>query len=225
MDLESYILWAKSEYGTSFGVNKKPLYGVGVNDAEYVTQSPSKKWFCPHYRAWSGVMRRCYDLKFKENRNSYKGCSVEESWNNFSGFLEWSLVNYVSGWELDKDILIKGNKKYSSTTCAYVPSYLNALLKQKIATTGELPIGVNFIGGQRKSPFQASCGESNKLGYFTSKFSAHKAWQVEKANQIENAVTRYMKEIHTNTKVAEALIARVWQLRLDSHLNKQTLSV
>ena len=33
------------------------------------------------------------------------------------------------GWELDKDILEKGNKTYSPETCCFVPRVINSLYK------------------------------------------------------------------------------------------------
>lgn len=51
------------------------------------------------------------------------------------------------GYELDKDIICKGNRVYSPEFCCLVPRELNALLTNNKASRGELPIGVNFRKG------------------------------------------------------------------------------
>ena len=34
---------------------------------------------------------------------------------------EWFDKNYIEGWHLDKDLIVKGNKVYSPTTCMLPP--------------------------------------------------------------------------------------------------------
>ena len=45
---------------------------------------------------------------------------------------------------LDKDILFKGNKIYSSETCVFVPQSINMLFVKRDSKRGNLPIGVGF---------------------------------------------------------------------------------
>ena len=66
---------------------------------------------------------------------SYKGVEVCEEWYNFQNFAEWcetqKFLNAkdVKGksYQLDKDILVKGNKIYSPDTCCFVPPEINSL--------------------------------------------------------------------------------------------------
>ena len=87
------------------------------------------------YDKWSGILRRCCDKKFQEKHNSYKDCIVDERWHNFQNFAEWFEENYNSdvmqGWQLDKDILFKGNKIYSPETCCFVPQEINSLFVKR----------------------------------------------------------------------------------------------
>lgn len=102
------------------------IYGVGYLGAEKNVRNNIK---C--YDMWRGMLRRCYDKKFLEKRPSYKGCSVCEEWFNYSNFKKWYEKNYYEipneKMCLDKDILIKNNKIYSSTTCCICPAKINTL--------------------------------------------------------------------------------------------------
>lgn len=199
------------------------LCGVGKNDASYVTQNRQEGWYCPHYRAWGGLIFRSNSPEFKERRVSYKDCSVVEEWKLFSNFLDWSVKNYVGGWHLDKDIRVKENKIYSPETCAYVPPYINALLKQKL---NKGSMGVSFSPKRKNTHFIAYCGESIKLGWYATAQEAHREWQWEKARQIEASIAKYMSEPSGAIyEVAEALTQRVWQLRLDYSSGIETKTI
>lgn len=77
--------------------------------------------------AWTGMLRRCYDSEYKEERKSYDGCCVARGWHDFQNFANWFYRQKASEIEchLDKDILFPGNKEYSATTCCLVPPSLN----------------------------------------------------------------------------------------------------
>ena len=48
----------------------------------------------------------------------------------------------MGGWELDKDILVKGNKIYSPDTCCFVPKEVNTVFTKRQSKRGDYPIGV-----------------------------------------------------------------------------------
>ncbi len=95
---------------------------------------------------WRGIISRGYDDKFKKTHPSYIGCSVASEWHNFQNFAKWYDENYIEGYELDKDILIKGNKLYSPDTCVFVPPYINTLFIKADKARGSLFIGVRADG-------------------------------------------------------------------------------
>ena len=85
--------------------DKKTVFGVGIYDAKNESMSRAAK-------EWRYMLQRCYYEK--NNRcDNYKDCSVCDEWHRYSVFKEWFDENYIEGWCLDKDILIKGNKVYS----------------------------------------------------------------------------------------------------------------
>lgn len=79
---------------------------------------------------------------------TYKGCTVCDEWHNFQVFAKWYDENYYllddQRTELDKDILIKGNKTYSPETCVFVPQRINGLFTKREKDRGNLPIGVSL---------------------------------------------------------------------------------
>lgn len=95
---------------------KTKIYNVATNDLLFTNKDIA------HIR-WFGILRRCYSDC--EIHKSYKECSVCEEWLTFSNFKEWFDENYIEDWEIDKDILIKGNKVYSPQTCCFVPREIN----------------------------------------------------------------------------------------------------
>lgn len=101
---------------------KKPVYGVGINDTDYVFESKD-------YKIWRNMLERCYCERTQEKFPTYKGCSVCDEWQLFSNFKKWFFENYIEGWELDKDIICIGNKVYSPSTCCFVPRELNSILR------------------------------------------------------------------------------------------------
>ncbi len=77
---------------------------------------------------WKSMLERCYCPKFQNKMPTYRGCSVCPEWHNFQIFAEWVESNYPTDgvtYQLDKDLLVKGNKVYSPTTCTFLTRQQN----------------------------------------------------------------------------------------------------
>lgn len=163
---------------------RKPLHGVGVNDASYCTQVRIDGRYirCPAYTAWSDMLKRAYSNKLHEEHPSYIGVKVCNGWHSFMEFRRWWLEHHVDGWQLDKDIL-SGCRMYSPEACLFVPSWLNNFIMDRGADRGEWPIGAHF--DKRRGKFMALCsnceiGCREYLGYFDTPEAAHLAWRTRK---------------------------------------------
>lgn len=77
------------------------------------------------YKRWIGIIKRTVDDNIKNLYYSYSDCTICDEWLSFSAFFEWFEANYVDGWDVDKDILVKNNKLYSPQTCCFVPKEIN----------------------------------------------------------------------------------------------------
>ena len=157
---------------------RRPVYGVGVNDASYITQprASGKQLMCHFYRCWKGMLLRCYSDKFKSRNPTYIGCEVCDEWHSFIAFRAWMELQDWEGKQLDKDLIGDG-KLYSPEICVFVSSALNNLFTDSGATRGELPIGVYWekINKKYKAQIRVN-GKKKSLGYFTSANEAHEAW-------------------------------------------------
>lgn len=197
---------------------KKTVYGVGINDADYSTQlfeecgqvNGKRKikmvWKCPFYRKWESLLRRCYAEDYQNKRPTYRGCTVCEEWLRFSNFKAWMEQQDWEDKQLDKDLLIKGNKLYSPETCCFVSREVNLFLVDTQKKDSSLPTGVV---NARDGKFRAQCWHlfegkyKQHLGYYSTVEEAEAAWRNCKRDQ-----AKLLAEKQADPRVKEALICR-----------------
>lgn len=189
-------------------MSKKLLFGVGINDADYVVQPTvnGKQVICPFYQSWKHMLERCYDAKCQAKHPTYIGCTVAPEWLSFSNFKSWVESQDWRGKELDKDLITKGNKVYSSDTCVFIDAMTNLFTTERAAARGDWPIGVCFHKGVGK--FQAQCWnpfakKREHLGLFACPNQAHIAWKTKK-----HQLACQLADLQTNKRVADALRTR-----------------
>lgn len=104
------------------------------------------------YREFHNMHIRCFDKQYKKQRPTYNDVTCCEEWNYFSNYLSWReqqpnlkyLEDTGKRFELDKDILKKGNKIYSPENCCLVPATVNQVFNRHVRHRGDLPIGVTW---------------------------------------------------------------------------------
>lgn len=164
---------------------RRPVYGVGLNDYEYPVHflKDGKISRCQFYSVWIDILKRCYDKKCQEKQPTYAGCSIVAEWLSFKTFREWMQSQPWNGNQIDKDILIKGNKVYGPDTCVFISKSLNLFISGWGNKPNGLPLGVCFDSKNNK--YRAQCknyftGKNEALGRFRCEFSAHSAWKNKK---------------------------------------------
>lgn len=194
------------------------MYGVGINDADYVVKKwetvghvdgvRKRKlvWYCPYYRVWHSMLQRCYSPKYQERFPTYKGCSVSEEWLTFSVFKMWMEAQDFEGKHLDKDLLFKGNKVYSKETSVFVTREINLFTNDRGNDRGEWLIGVCWHKASGK--FQSRCSnpftkKREVLGLFNCELEAHQAWLKRKLELAHSLAAE-----QTDERIARALIER-----------------
>lgn len=179
-----------------------PVYGVGVNDSDYVTQATinGERVVCPAYSAWKAMLYRVYSKASLERNPCYMGVSVCADWLSFMGFREWWIENHVDGWSLDKDIVGSG-MVYSPECCIYLPNWINTITSDVASSRGDLMIGVSLAG----SRFRANCRHPfglvpRHIGYFETEVEAHLAWKERKIfviNSLKGEMDKIDTRIHS----------------------------
>lgn len=185
---------------------EKTIFNIGyIGEGEY-NVSINKK-VTKHYKTWNSMLQRCYDHKYIERRPTYIGCKVCPEWHNFQNFAGWFEKNFyqIEGqmMNLDKDILMKGNKIYSPNTCVFVPQTINSLFIKCNKCRGDLPIGVIH----RNKKYEAQCGVNGKpkhLGYYNTPEEAFKVYKQYKEDYIKKVAEEYKNVIPS--KLYEAML-------------------
>lgn len=191
----------------------KKIYGVGINDTGRCSRRTKRDdngvkvvtWRCPYYSKWVMLLQRCYSNKFKNKWPSYKECTMCAEWLIFSNFIQWVDSQPNKDWkncELDKDLLIDGNKHYSPETCAFVSEKVNSFLLESTKTRNQYLIGVQFLKSTGK--FRARCsnpfnGKLEHIGVFNTELEAHLAWKKRKH---EHAVRLSINELDDRVKIS-----------------------
>lgn len=180
------------------------VYGHGyLGEGKYKPSDKNKKR-TKQYMHWQEMLRRCYDLELHKRAPTYVNCTVAPEWLNFQVFAKWYDENiYKLGnmkhkeMNLDKDILIKGNKCYSPITCVFVPKKINVLFVKRDALRGIWPIGVTY--DKRDKRFRSECndnkGNSVHLGSFKTPEAAFLAYKTYKEDLIKKIANHYIRHI------------------------------
>ena len=210
-------LWIEQNYpATATSISqRKPRYGVGVNDASYITtpRVNGVKLWDPAYLAWVGMLERAYSERYHAEKPTYSDITVCSTWHSFRAFRAWWLSNYREGDNLDKDLLVVGNREYSPDACIYVPIWLNTFTVDRGACRGDFPIGVSIH--KQTGKYQSRCsnpiaGNRCFLGYFNTPEAAHAAWlkcKLELADQLKPQMDAIDQRIYNNVvTIIKALV-------------------
>lgn len=150
---------------------------------------------------WIHMIKRVYDKHEHEKHPTYIGTKLYEPWHCFQDFGYWHKENYYTipneTMELDKDILYKGNKLYSPSSCIYVPHRINSLFTKSNAKRGNYPIGVTYH--KRDDIYEAKLSflnENNKkdriyLGRYNTPEEAFQSYKVAKEKYIKQVADEY----------------------------------
>lgn len=151
------------------------------------------------YDMWCNMLRRVYCELTRSKFPTYEDVEVYEEWLDFQNFADWCYSqnsfslkdNKGRVYQLDKDLLVKGNKLYSPNTCCFIPKDVNVLLTNNRVNRGEYPLGVSYRGDTGR--FQASVSSNKKsyLGVFDTKEEAFQAYKSAKEFHIKEVAEKW----------------------------------
>ena len=146
------------------------------------------------------MLQRCYSTTLKKKYPTYEGCEVSDNFKSYEYFYEWcnKQIGFSNkDWHLDKDLLTKGNKIYSESTCIFIPREINSLLTKSTATRGEYLIGVSWR--KKDKAFVATVsrnkGQPEHLGLFKTELEAFKAYKIAKEAFVKEQANKWKDNI------------------------------
>ena len=183
------------------------VYSVGIVGIKYPPSINSRN--TKEYDLWHSMLQRCYSTTLKKKRPTYEGCKCSDNFLHYEYFYEWcnKQIGFgVADFELDKDLLMKGNKVYSENICVFIPKEINSLLTKSTASRGKYPIGVYW--SKRDKAFVAMVcknkGKQEYLGHFKTEIEAFDAYKTAKESFIKEQAEKWKGKI--GEKAYEALM-------------------
>ena len=174
------------------------VFGIGILGTKYPPTVNGRN--TKEYALWYNMLKRCYSEKYQKKQPTYKDCEVSDNFLYYEYFYEWchKQIGFGNvGFELDKDLLIKGNKVYSETTCVFIPQEINTLLVKNTASRGEHLIGVSWSKTNKafKATVRRNKGKHEYLGYFNTELEAYNAYKTAKESFIKEQANKWKDEI------------------------------
>ena len=174
------------------------VYGIGVVGNKYPSRVNGV--LTKEYTLWVGMLQRCYSDTYQKKHPTYIGCEVSDNFLHYEYFYDWcqKQVGFGKcGFQLDKDLLTKGNKVYSEDTCVFIPSEINTVLIKSTASRGEYLIGVSWH--KTKKGFVARVGKSKgkqeHLGCFNTELEAFNAYKEAKEAFVKEQANEWKGKI------------------------------
>ena len=199
---------------------KPTVHGWGINDVNYKVHATEIisgvckiTWVCPYYTKWKNMIVRAKCKNVKKKYLTYFDVNICEDWKYLSNFIKWVDSQPNRCWkscDLDKDLLVTGNKEYSPTTTVFVPKTLNCFVTGSDKNRGKFMLGVSFMKRHKTKPYVSRChnpftddSNSEHINYFSTELEAHKAWQAKK-----HEYACMLADLQEDERVAKALRER-----------------
>ena len=187
-------------------MNEIKIHNFGITD---IKNSRNTK----EYEIWSSMIQRCYSKNYQNTHPTYKNNSVSLEWEKLSDFKRWYNINYIEGYQLDKDIFIPNNKVYSPTSCIFIPQNINLLIAR----------GKSKGYRKRINRYQALIWDNVikkniSLGNYDTQEEAHYTYLLYKANVYMNVADEWkdinIKIFYGLYRHAELLLGYDWKKTL-----------
>ena len=172
--------------------------GVGILGTKYPPKVNGVQ--TKEYNLWCSMLTRCYSDTHKKKYPTYEGCEVSDNFKSYEYFYEWcnKQIGFDNeGWQLDKDLLIKGNKVYNENVCIFIPQEINSMLVKCTASRGEHLIGVSWNDTCKAFEARVRKNKGNReyLGLFKTEIEAFNAYKTAKESFVKGQATKWKGKI------------------------------
>ena len=172
--------------------------GVGILGTKYPSRVNGVH--TKEYKLWTGMLKRCYSTTLKKKYPTYKDCEASDNFLYYEYFYEWCNSQIGFGnqdWQLDKDLLFKGNKVYSEDSCVFIPKEINSLLTKSDKVRGKHLIGVHWCNASKAFVAMVSKnkGGQKHLGYFNTELEAFNTYKTAKEAFIKEQAEKWKSQI------------------------------
>ena len=190
------------------------IYNRGMAGEKYITYQNGDN--IKEYHTWYNLFIRCYDEKAFIKHGTYAQCEVCDEWYLYENFYEWlhqqeNFTQWLNNpdWDIDKDIIIKGNKIYTPDNCSLVPKNVNMLFLTNKQIRGPYPIGVTY--DKRIDRYVARCNnplteKREYLGRYNSVTQAFLAYKKRKEQIIKQVAEQEYNKGNIIKKCYEAMM-------------------
>ena len=174
---------------------KPSVFGVGIIGNNCPTSINNKT--LKVYKLWNSMIERCYSDNPKKAFTTYKNCTISDSFLHYEYFYNWcnkQIGFNCDNFDLDKDLLIKGNKVYSESACVFLPKEINLALSTKKSQRGDCLIGVR----KTKTGYQSRCnirGKNYSLGTFNTEIEAFNTYKQTKESYLKELANKWKDKI------------------------------
>lgn len=187
----------------------KLVHGIGRKGETYKSHDGIKP--LKEYEHWAGLLRRC-GLKYQSVNAAYSEVTCSINFKSYTFFYEWCQEQAGFGnrdekgmlWQLDKDILVKGNRLYSEDTCVFVPKRLNTIFLKNKSQRGVYLIGTGW--SKRDKMFyplkRDRNGKQVYAGMFKDEMEAFLVYKKSREELIKEVANEYKEQLDTRAYTA-----------------------
>lgn len=199
------------EHRYSYDVNKEKIltnrvvnpYGPSVYNRGFRGVGPHQSCLPsgkqnPLYTKWTAMLKRCYSETCRHEYPSYTHVEVCEEWLNFQEFANWCVNDgkYMTGHELDKDLLSGESKIYSPETCCFIPSEINSTIIVPFKPTSKLePRGISLTPYGKYKVSTVKNGITTHRGNFDDLDTAIEVYVKNTKEKIHELANKYKSQI------------------------------
>ena len=190
----------------------KLVYGVGVYEKGKYTAGETIDGKSKHtkvYAVWHSMLKRGYCLKVKLKQPTYQDVTVCDEWLNFQNFASWYHKQQFANdndYQLDKDLLVSGNKIYSPDNCVLIPQLINCTIIIGQPSKTGLPIGIEKHGRIYRVRIGIK-GKRESFGTYTTIAEASQVYVIEKE--------KYVKELAEEFQASNSICKKTYQALLN----------